>query len=154
MKKFKLIKILFLSLTGILFSCEDANDNSSIPDYPVYLERNTNSEAIPLRTIGGVMTFTEYEKSSDALGYGGIMIMYGYKDEYYAYDMACPYEKKRTVRVTPNGVGQAICDECGSVFNIGWGGGYRESGPAEENLKGYTVTKHNTSSGLILTVTQ
>ncbi len=154
MKKITLIKILFLVLTSSFFSCEDLNDDSSIPDYPVYLKRNLNLEAIALRTMGGVMTFTEAEKTSDALGYGGILVIYGYDGEYHAFDMACPNEVSRTVRVTPNSVGQCVCDSCGSVFNIGWGIGYRESGPADEGLKRYTVTTSETSAGLILRVTQ
>lgn len=143
----------FFSLL-MLFACEDLNTHSSIPNYVVYLSRNVNMEAIELRTIGGYKTYTTTEKLGDAIGYGGILIIYGFDEEYHAYDMTCPYELSRTVRVTPNSAGQAVCSTCGSIFNIAYGMGNCISGPSKEGLKRYKVIETNTSSGLILTVTQ
>lgn len=148
------ITVLITGLSLLLWSCEDSNDNSSIPDYPVYLERNVNLEAIELRTIGGYKTYPTAEKLGDAVGFGGILIFYGYEDAYYAYDLCCPYEKKQTIRVKPNDVGQCTCPSCGSVYNIGYGNGNCLSGPAKEGLKIYTVRKYNSSAGLIIQVTR
>ena len=144
-----------LLLTTILFfvACNDL-DKSSIPDTPVYLERNINAEALELRTIGGYKTYTTYEKYGDAIGFGGLVIIYGFNEEYYAFDLACPNEINREIRVVPNNAGQAICPTCGSVFSIGYGSGNRVSGPAKEGLRKYQVTTYTSISGLFIRVTR
>lgn len=146
--------ILVLSLLLGFAACEDSNDNSSIPDFAVYLERNVNLEAIELRTIGGYKTYLAAEKYGEACGYGGIIIFYGYDEIYSAFDLCCPYEKKREVRALPNDLGQCVCPSCGSTFNVGYGIGNCVAGPAKEGLKKYTITKYNSTAGLILKVTR
>ena len=144
--------IIFL-LTALLFSaCEDIH-RSSIPDAPVYLERNINSEAIELRIIGGHKTFTSAD-FGDAIGYGGIVIIHGFDEEFYAFDLACPHEVDREIKVEPNDAGQAVCPTCESVFSIGYGSGNRLSGPAEEGLKKYMVSSYEGVSGIIIRVTE
>jgi nitrite reductase/ring-hydroxylating ferredoxin subunit len=134
-------------------ACSD-NFNSSIPDYAVYIERNINLEALDLRTIGGYKTYTTIEEYGDAIGYGGVMVIYGFNENYYAFDMACPYEINRGIRVRPNSAGTAVCDSCGSVFSIGYGSGNRLSGPAKEGLKRYHISVYQTVSGNVFQVTR
>lgn len=70
----------------------------------------------------------------------------------YAYDLACPYEGKKDIKVAYIDVGKVKCNECGSVFitiygdNIPGRGmvgfGSAESGPAAKeriSLKSYNV---------------
>lgn len=132
-------------LTAILlfFACDDI-DKSSIPDSPVYLERNINSEALELRTIGGYKVYTTPEQYGDAVGYGGLVVIYGFNEQFYAFDLACPLEADRNIRVVPNDAGQAVCETCGSVFSIGYGSGNRVSGPAKEGLRRYNVSVYGT----------
>ncbi len=135
------------------FSC-DSIDKSVIPDSPVYIERNIHSEALELRTIGGYKTFIEIDQYGDAIGFGGILVQYGYDEVYYAFDMACPHEVDRNVRVFPNENGQAVCSTCGSVFSIGYGSGNRLSGPVKEGLRRYRVSISETVAGTIFRVSR
>jgi nitrite reductase/ring-hydroxylating ferredoxin subunit len=86
------------------------------------------------------MTFTKGITAVDRIGFGGILVYTGFDGEYYAFDMSCPYEHQTNVRVYPNDLGQAVCEGCGSVFDIGYGIGNPSSGKAKEVLKKYKTT--------------
>ena len=138
---------LFIPLLAFIFAGCNDNVISSIPDFPVYLEinlatgpynttlRNTiNESCIFIKGITKGMPVTNYT------GFGGILVYTGFDRNYYAFDMACPYEAKQNIRVYPNDIGQAVCEGCGSVFDIGYGIGNPSSGKAKETLKRYKVT--------------
>ncbi len=149
-RKKQLVGLVILLL---LFSCSDI-DKSSIPDSVVYLERNINSEAIELRTIGGYRAYPSPEIYGDAVGFGGIVVIYGFNEQFYAFDLACPHEVDREIKVVPNDAGQAVCETCGSVFSLGYGSGNRLSGPAQEGLRRYNVSVYETVAGTIIRVTR
>jgi len=69
------------------------------------------------------MTFLTPITAIERIGYGGVLVYTGFDGAYYAFDMSCPYEHKSTVRVYPNELGQAICEKCGTVYDIGYGVG-------------------------------
>jgi len=140
--------VLFLALP--FAGCND-NIQSSIPDYPVYLELNLTSTYPTFRnSYNKSLTFIKGVTLTDRVGYGGILAYTGFDGSYYAFDMACPYEAKQSIRVHPNDIGQAVCEKCGSVFDIGYGIGNPSSGPAKEVLKRY----HASLSGDILYITR
>lgn len=74
---------------------------------------------------------------TSATGFGGVLLISG-MDPYtmtadmpLAYDLACPVEMKRTVRVYVEGdMYEAVCPECGSHYDVTMGGGTPLSGPA------------------------
>lgn len=109
---------------------------------------------MPLRAIGGYKTYTAVNTNEgvNAVGYGGVLIFYGYDENYYAFDMSCPHEASRTIRVIPNDQGQAVCSTCGSVFNIGYGSGNVVSGPVTEGLRRFKVTIYPTTEGTIISI--
>lgn len=120
-----------------LISCDDTY-RSSIPDFPVQLDLNLTSTYPTFRnSYNKYMVFQTKRYETDYLGYGGILVNTGLEGGYYAFDLSCPYEHKQTTRVKPNDLGQAICDSCGTVFNIGYGIGDPSSGPAKETLRRY-----------------
>ena len=116
--------ILFFILINLPFaSCND-NYVSSIPDYPVYLELNLiTTYPIFRNSYNKSLTFLKPITVMDRIGYGGILVYTGFDGSYYAFDMSCPYEHKSTIRVYPNELGQAVCEGCGTVFDIGYGVG-------------------------------
>lgn len=127
---------------------------SSIPDYPVYLELNlVTTYPIFRNSINKSMTFLTPVTAIERIGYGGILVYTGFDGAYYAFDMSCPYEHKSTVRVHPNELGQAICEKCGTVYDIGYGVGnpskrIRPNLPdttalAKEVLKRYRTSMQN-----------
>jgi len=139
-----------LILTLSTVSCND-NVISSIPDFPVYLELNLTSTYPTFKnSYNKSLLFEKGVSVTDKIGYGGILVYTGLDGGYYAFDMSCPYEAKQDVRVFPNGSGQAVCEGCGSVFDIGYGIGNPSSGKAKETLKRYKAIL----SGDILVITR
>lgn len=147
LKKRSIIYCLLIALLSIpIVGCKD-NVQSSIPDYLVYLQLNLTStyptfKDNPLQFI----TFEKAIKTTDRIGFGGIVVCTGmtFDDsgdiEYYAFDMACPYEVKSSVKIHPNSEDNLVCDKCGSVFDIKSGSGMPTSGPAKEFLKKYRTS--------------
>ncbi len=137
-------KVLFLLF--LCFACE-SEYFSRIPDYPVALELDINLTDTELNPMFGSKTFTTKRVTRDYLGYGGILVFHG-ADAFYAYDMACPYEIKSTIKVAVYNTIQAKCPKCGSTFNISDGTGSPYSGPAKENgyyLRRYTISQNASS---------
>ena len=149
-------KIKYFLLFSFAFFFAGCNDNtqSSIPDFPVYLELNLTTA--PYNTFRNSYNHFFYFKTitglpvTSRIGYGGIIVSTGLDGEYYAFDMACPYEAKQNILVYPNDIGQAICEGCGSVFDISFGIGNPVSGKAKETLKRYKTNL----SGDILYITR
>jgi nitrite reductase/ring-hydroxylating ferredoxin subunit len=135
-------KITFLNMLIISFLIVGCNDNyiSSIPDFPVYMELNLTTTYPNFHSPNQSLTFIKPITVKDRIGYGGILVYIGFDNQYYAFDMSCPYEHQPTIRVYPNGLGQAVCEKCGSVFDIGYGIGNTSAGKAKEILKRYKVT--------------
>lgn len=134
---------LFSLLLAIPFaSCTD-NIQSSIPDYPVNLDLNLTSTYPNFRAPNQFIVYDKRINEIDRIGYGGIIIYSGLDLNYYAFDMACPYEAKRTILVHPDttGLPQVICKTCGSIFDVSYGIGNPSSGPAKEVLKRYRTNK-------------
>lgn len=150
--KIKTTSLLISLLSLFLLSCND-NYVSSIPSYPVSLQINLS--------VGQYVTFRNssneyllFEKrifETDRIGFGGVLIYSGisYDDAgntiYYAFDMACPYEAKSTVKVYPvkDDLAKVKCSECGSVYDVGFGLGNPVEGPSKEILKRYKTNLSN-----------
>lgn len=150
MLKKRLIRYcLLIALLSIPFvGCKD-NNRSSIPDYPIYLQLNLTAQYSTFKNSSG--QFLSFEKgvtTNERIGFGGVIVCTGITlddyggTQYYAFDMACPYEVKNTVKVHPDseGLPHLICDKCGSVFDISFGYGNPLSGPAKEFLKKYRTS--------------
>ena len=140
-----LVILINLSLVG----CND-NVISSIPDFPVDLQLNLTSTYPTFRN--SYNKFLLFEKPvfvTDRIGYGGILVYTDLNGEYCAFDLSCPYEAKPNIHIVPNESGQAVCEGCGSVFDLTSGIGNPISGKAKEMLKRYKATM----SGDILYIT-
>ena len=142
---------LFVGLLVLQFvSCDDTY-KSSIPDFPVYLDLNlTTTYPTFKNSYNKYLIFDKKINVNDYIGYGGILVYTGFDGEYYAFDLACPYEVKQNIIVHPNDKGQAICDSCKTVFDISYGIGNPTSGPSKETLRRYKTNL----SGDILYITR
>jgi len=134
-------RILFLLLfASIAFSCEKEY-YTTIPNYPAYLELNL-ADMSELNASLAYKTFTTPRLAIDKLGFGGILVINGMGENVvnlYAYDLACPVEAQRGVRVVPDATGiTATCPKCGAVFTIATGTGVPKSG-TKYYLKSYRV---------------
>ncbi len=124
-----------MALTG----CKN-NVVSPIPSAPVSLEFNILRDAPTLNAIGGVATFVTPKYVYQYLGYGGVVVFHDFEDRFVAFDLACPNEIDPNVRVNVDSIpGEAICPQCGAVFDIGYGYGYPMSGDCRYPMKQYNV---------------
>jgi len=120
-----------------LTSCYD-NYISSIPDYPVNLTLNLTSTYPTFKnSVNQFLVFEKPVKQGDFVGFGGILVYTGFDGNYYAFDLACPYEADSKIKVVPNTLGQAECKLCGSLYDISYGIANPVKGPAKETLRRY-----------------
>ncbi len=152
----KKLSLFFVFLTIPFVGCNDTM-YSSIPDFPVYIELKLTAQYPTFKNSLGQFLTTEkniFITSNERSGFGGVVVCTGImpdefgKTQYFAFDMACPYETKKDIKVRPDttGLPYLICEKCGSVYDVGFGNGNPLSGPAKEYLKKYNAT----SSGDVL----
>jgi len=133
----------------ILFlSCEE-EIYSTIPNAEVSIKLDLNFEDMKLTAPYEYVSFTTPRKASDRLGYGGVLVASGIGNSgvvLYAYDLACPVEATKTVRVVPDNTGYCTCPKCGTKYNVAYGTGAPVSGGGKYFLRSYTVidTGNNT----------
>ena len=133
--------ILLLLTVTVFTACKDDIYRSSIPDVPVHLELNLVSQ-YPLfaNSINEYILFTEPLYATDRIGFGGIIVYTTLEGKYAAFDLACPVEVKRDVRVEPDGSGFLNCPSCGEQYDIMFGLGYPTKGISQEALKIYKTS--------------
>lgn len=119
---------------------------SPIPDYPVSMNINLTAGYPTFKnSVGQYLVFAKPVKATDFIGYGGILLCTGVmmddsgNSQYYAFDLSCPHEVLTTTRVSPlpDKLGEVKCDQCGTVYNVGFGFGEPVSGPSKHPLKRY-----------------
>lgn len=89
-------------------------------------------------------------KTSSATGFGGVLLIEG-MDPFtmetltpLAYDLACPVERQRTVRVAidPETM-EAVCPVCDSHYDVTMGGGAPTAGPAITGENKYGLKRYS-----------
>jgi hypothetical protein len=98
---------------------------------PVNLELNLDFADSDLVPALAAKSFTQQRLATDRLGFGGVLVVHGYSSNgalnLYAYDLACPHEVDRNVKIIPDSEGKAHCPKCGSVYVTMWGTGFPET---------------------------
>lgn len=137
-------------LVGLSLSCED-EIYSRIPNVPVRLEVDLDFEDSALKAALAYKTYTQ-PQGMDVLGYGGILVINGFGSNtinLYAYDLSCPVEALRNIKIKPDKNGlTAVCDKCGAVFDIASGNGKPESG-TKHYLKSYRTSPSSNNRYII-----
>ena len=142
-------KTYLLLFVAIIFSGCDDSYVSSIPDYQVDLNLDLNSSYPTFKNSTNEFLLIETRQlETDRIGYGGILVYTGLglddsgNTMYYAFDMACPYEAKKDIKVYPieGKLGNVKCEECGTIYDVSYGYGYPIEGPSKEVLKKYNTT--------------
>lgn len=140
MKNKKKNLFYYVTLIVILSGCDD-NYISSIPDYPVRLQLNLTSTYPNFKdNPNSFLIFDKPVQATDRVGFGGVIVYVGFDANYYAFDLACPYEAKQSIKVKPNDLGQLVCETCGTVYDISYGIGNPVEGPSKEILKRYKTS--------------
>lgn len=125
------------------------NTQNPVPEAPVNYSLNIMRDAPALDIQGNSIAITEVYNYTQRIGYGGLLVVHGLDDMFYAFDLCCPHEHSHDIVVEPSMI-SAKCPKCGTVYDIGFGTGYPGSGPSQFPLKRYTVT----TSGYNLHITR
>lgn len=145
MKRYLAVTIIFL----FILSCLDDTPLLTIPFAPVNFTIDLGGQDYSLKVGMSYKIFTEPRVDSDRLGYAGLLIVADVTGStVFAYDLCCPYEDNRNIRVVPLGDGKVKCPVCNSVFITmfgysGFGFGTPEKGPSKEPLQSYRVIQSN-----------
>ncbi len=155
MSKSALLKFATALVAVVLSACHTLDDNR-IPVMPVYIAFNTIAEWNAYG-VAGAMDYAYFNieeriprnypyTAMSSTGYGGILLVSDVLGEPMAFDMACPVEVKRAVRVDVDKKTMlARCPMCGSEFDVFSLMGHPSSGPAAE--KGYGLRRYSVISG-------
>lgn len=169
-------------LAGLLASCHHIDDNR-IPSHSVMIDLTMQGNwnlygAIAygdycyfIRGGGAMATNYFYSSINPSItsfpftantytGFAGVLLVSGYSFEYneynfpLAYDLCCPVEMRNDTRVkidTSNF--EAVCESCGSHYNVLEGAGQAVSGRAYHSgygLRRYTVDVVRSGAGSII----
>jgi hypothetical protein len=137
-------KMFLFFFVVFFFSACEKELYSPIPNTSVYLTIDLSLQDAGLIPALATKTFTQPRTGTDRIGFGGVLVINGYSANgattLYAYDLACPVEADRNVKVVPDNIGKAKCPECGAVYNTAYGTGAPES-VSKYPLKSYAVRK-------------
>lgn len=151
-----LIAIILTTLSGMLSGCETVTENR-IPSLPVHIDLSNQG----LWNAYGVSGFGSFNyfvfqsgsaiepsgfsyKSSSATGYGGVLLIEGVnpfemdaQTVPLAYDLSCPVERSRTIRVRIDPTTyDAVCPVCDSHYDVTGAAGAPVAGPAVQHKYG------------------
>lgn len=135
----KYIRIIVCLLFIVISSC-DKKYNSDIPYASVNFIIDLRYEDKDLVGILSHKEFTSPRKGNDLIGYSGILVVCGFDNIYYAYDLCCPHEAKKSIKITANDDGTATCSTCGTKYDIGYGSGAPVEGVSKYRLRVFNVT--------------
>ncbi len=160
MKPLALLRNIALAIVPALAltACESGDDNR-IPYAEVHLTFHTVGDWNIYGVKGAAADHRSYiltqrervpsdfpYTSLDRTGFGGLLLVTDMLGDLHAFDLACPYEARATVRVSvPQGELFARCPQCGSTFDIFENRGNPISGPAYD--RGYGLKRYSIFSG-------
>jgi len=149
--KLKSLPIFLIAACAFLTGC-DRLDDQRIPPAPVYIPFVTVGEWT-VSGVGGALDYrrfikeqkipTEYHYTAiSATGFGGVLLVCDINGNPTAYDLSCPVESKRDVRVSVDTDAMiAKCPKCQSTYDIFSLGGHPLSGPAAKD--GFGMRRYN-----------
>lgn len=134
-----------------LVACRSTEEPQT-PIYPVnlslHLQQNTYRLLLSPATI---TTITTPMYASDRLGFGGLALVHGWGlNEYYAYELVCPYENRTDVRLEVRNI-ELACPQCSTRYEVLSGSGVPIEGVGKSPLRRYRANYNSQTK--VLTVT-
>lgn len=121
-----------------LVACDERGEVPITPLAPVSLE--VNIQATPYRALlvpASIVLIEERPYDLASVGFAGLALVHGLdSDVFYAYDLSCPVENQRTVKVRIDGL-ELRCERCGSVYDALGGSGAVLRGVGHKPLRRY-----------------
>ncbi len=127
-KTIALLAAVTFCFTAVLSSCEKVDDDR-IPYVGVYVDLGSIAywQLYGVHYLGGYNRFIKEERIptnfpynlTTETGFGGVLLVTAIDNTPLAYDLSCPVEVKRNVRVQFNPDTRiATCPECHSEFDV------------------------------------
>jgi len=115
--------VALVFLLSVSVAC-DREEYSNIPyapvNYPLY-----DKDANDLSVQPSCLVLTTPRNEADRIGYGGLLVVHGPEGEYYAFDLCCPVEARRTAKLeVESSLVAAKCSQCGARFDISTASGF------------------------------
>lgn len=149
------VVLLILAVEFLGASCREKDSYPPFPRYPVhYTLQMSSAEAQPLLASGGYVVITQPKSVvSRDIGLGGLLVVHSPHREgaFYAYDLACPVERDRNVRIFVNDRWEAECHKCGNRFDILYGTGLASSSSSVPPLQVYRTQLSWDRTSLLIT---
>ena len=147
----KSIIVLFsIALLSVL-SCADEAPRFTVPYSRVFFQIDINGLDSDL-SFFDYKLFPQGRTIGEQAGYGGLLVFRTAEGAIFAYDLCCPHEDNRDIKVKPTDNGKAVCPKCGSTFVTMYGLGSVESGPSKEPLQSYTVRSNFQREGVFVII--
>ena len=146
----KIKTIILACIIPILYGCISEPENSNITNSRVNFYIDTSISGVDNHLaeglLGNTKIYTQTVPSklspNGSYGYSGVVVVRAYDNNLYAFDICCTYEVDKNIALEDDGF-FLKCPKCGSVFEIGNGTGYVNSGPAAQRLKKYYTTQNS-----------
>lgn len=136
-------RFLFCLLISLVCSCSKFEE-SDIPYAPVYLELDLRFGDKDLVGIYNHKSITKARTAGEKTGFSGVLVVCGIDNygnaTYDAFDLCCPHEAKKNIIIEADNAGKAICPECGTEYDIGYGTGAPTKGVSQFPLRKYYMT--------------
>lgn len=133
----------------------DSVDDDRIPPMPVYISFSTEPDWEVYGVTGACSSrnfIRDLKEPSNYpwtamtyTGFGGVLLVSDINGDPQAYDLACPYECRKDVRIYVGEDLKAHCSGCGSVYDVFTNYGSPLSGPAAED--GYALQRYSVGRG-------
>ena len=131
-------RFLFCLLISLVCSCSKFEE-SDIPYAPVYLELDLRFGDKDLVGIYNHKSITKARTAGEKTGFSGVLVVCGIDNygnaTYYAFDLCCPHEAKKNIIIEADNAGKAICPECGTEYDIGYGDRSTDKGRIAISIK-------------------
>lgn len=156
-RNLKLFSLVISAIVCTLLSGCNTNDDDRIPNMAVSINLSdaglwnrfgVSGFGIPqyfIKNLQQPAGFSYLDRSRT--GYGGVLLINGFDYRInevapLAYDLACPVERDANIRVTVDpDTFEAICQECGSTYDVTMGAGAPISGQAASDH--YALRQYN-----------
>ena len=135
-------RFLFCLLVLWICGCSKLEE-SPVPNWRVYINIDLRFQDRDLVGTLSHKSITEPRTANEYIGYSGVLVICGISTNgstYYAYDLCCPNEVKRNIRIEVDDTGtKAICHSCGAEFEIAYGTGTPANNVSHYPLRCYQV---------------
>lgn len=131
-----------------LLACSKNEVQHTVPNAPVYYRLYFNSaEGIKLKKEG-MLRITQLSIEQSSIGYGGLLFVSNplVSNNYFAYDLCCPYEVDPQIKVEQVDLLHVRCPQCKSVYAVVENQGLAISGPAAKSESPRRLRNYHISS--------